>query len=271
LQAFVKALRKMAIKVPNKRLAIDVCGTGGDKSGSFNISTAVAFLVSHLGVPVAKHGNRAASSNCGSIDVVEALGISYQKDPEVVAKEIDEKGLSFIFAPYFHPVIGKVSKIRKEMGIGTVFNLIGPLLNPANLKAQLIGVFSEELLEKMAEVARLLNMHRMVIVYGLMDHLDEVSVSGPTRVAFVENSNIEYFVFNPQDVGLPIYPVESIRGGGSEENAEIIRRVLKGEGTDAQRDIVLLNTAFALWAAQEVKSIEEGLKVAGGGLDINLG
>ncbi|MGB9682921.1 MAG: anthranilate phosphoribosyltransferase, partial [bacterium] len=271
IAGFVRTLRRMAIKVPNKRLAIDVCGTGGDRSGSFNISTAVAFLVSHLGVPVAKHGNRAASSNCGSIDVLEALGVSYQRDPEIVAKEIDEKGLSFIFAPYFHPVIGKVAKIRKEIGIGTIFNLIGPLLNPANLKAQLIGVFNEELLEKMAEVAKLLNMHRIIIVHGLRDHLDEVSISGPTKVAFVENSNIEYFIFNPQDVGLPTYTVEEIKGGSSRENAEIIRRVLRGEGTEAQRSVVLLNAAFALWVAREVESIEEGLKVAGGGLDIYLG
>jgi len=271
IAGFVKTLRKMAIKVPNKRLAIDVCGTGGDRSGSFNISTAVALLVSHLGVPVAKHGNRAASSNSGSIDAVEALGLSYPKDPEIVAEEIDKKGLSFIFAPYFHPVIGKVAKIRKEMGIGTVFNLIGPLLNPANLKAQLIGVFSEELLEKMAEVARLLNMHRIVIAYGLVDHLDEVSISGPTKVAFVENSNVKYFVFNPQDIGLHIYPVESIKGGHPKENAEIIRNVLRGEGTEAQRNIVLLNAAFALWVAQEVENIKEGLEVAGGGLNFHLG
>lgn len=270
IAGFVKSLREMSIKVPNNRLAIDVCGTGGDKSGSFNVSTAVALLLPRYGVPVAKHGNRAASSRAGSIDVVEALGISYSNDPYTVAKEIDENGISFIFAQYFHPVVGKVAKVRREMGFGTIFNLLGPLLNPARLRAQLIGVYSEEILDKLAEVVRILNMHPIVIVHGLEDHLDEVSISGPTKVAFVDGSYIERFIFDPRDIGLEIYPPESIKGGDAKENASIIRAILDGRGTPAQRSIVALNAGFALWVAGEVKSIEEGVRLVGGDLGVSV-
>lgn len=271
IAGFVKCLREMSIKIPNNRLAIDVCGTGGDRSGTFNISTAVALLLPRYGVAVAKHGNRSASSRSGSIDVIEALGIQYSNDPNIVAQEIDEKGISFIFAQYFHPVVGKVAKVRREMGFGTIFNLLGPLLNPARLKAQLIGVYSEEVLDKLSEVVRLLRMHRTVIVHGLEDHLDEVSISGPTKVAFVEDSEIKTFVFDPRDMGLKLYPPESIKGGDAKDNAEIIKAVLKGEGTEAQRMVVTLNTAFALWTAGRVESIEEGVRVVGGDLHLNLG
>lgn len=270
IAGFVKSLREMSIKVPNKRPAIDVCGTGGDKSGSFNVSTAVALLLPRYGVVVAKHGNRSASSKAGSIDVIEALGIQYSSDPYVVAREIDEKGISFIFAQYFHPVVGKVAKVRKEMGFGTIFNLLGPLLNPAKLKAQLIGVYSEEVLDKLAEVVKLLNMHPVVIVHGLEDHLDEVSVSGPTKVAIVYDSHIEKFIFNPRDIGLDLYPPESIKGGDAKENASIIRDILDGKGTPAQRTIVALNAGFALWIAGEVESIEKGVRLVGDDLGISI-
>ncbi len=271
IAGFVKCLREMSIKVPNSRLAIDICGTGGDRGGTFNISTAVALLLPRYGVAVAKHGNRSASSMSGSIDVVEALGIPYSNDPKVVAREIDEKGISFIFAQYFHPVVGKVAKVRKEMGFGTIFNLLGPLLNPARLKAQLIGVYSEDVLDKISEVVKILNMHRTVIVHGLSDHLDEVSISGPTKVAFVEGSKIEKFIFDPREIGLKLYPPESIRGGSPSENAEIIRAILNGGGTEAQRTVVALNAGFALWTAGEVVSIEEGVRLIGGDLHINIG
>ncbi len=271
IAGFVKCLREMSIKVPNNRLAIDVCGTGGDRSGTFNISTAVALLLPRYGVAVAKHGNRSASSRSGSIDVIEALGIKYSNDPKVVAQEIDEKGISFIFAQYFHPVVGKVAKVRREMGFGTIFNLLGPLLNPARLKAQLIGVYSEEALDKISEVVRLLQMHRTVIVHGIEDHLDEVSISGPTKVAFIEDSMIKTFVFDPRDIGLKLYPLESIKGGDAKDNAEIIKAVLNGEGTEAQRMVVALNTAFSLWAAGEIDDIEEGIRMVGGDLHLNLG
>jgi len=271
IAGFVKCLREMSIKVPNNRLAIDVCGTGGDRSGTFNISTAVALLLPRYGVAVAKHGNRSASSMSGSIDVIEALGIPYSNDPNVVAQEIDEKGISFIFAQYFHPIVGKVAKVRREMGFGTIFNLLGPLLNPARLKAQLIGVYSEDVLDRLSEVVRILNMHRTVIVYGITDHLDEVSISGPTKVAFIEDSKVETFVFDPRDIGLKLYPPESIKGGSPKENAEIIKAILNGEGTPAQRTVVALNAGFALWTAGEVVSIEEGVRLVGGDLHIDIG
>lgn len=270
IAGFVKSLREMSIKVPNEKLAIDVCGTGGDKSGSFNVSTTVALLLPKYGIAVAKHGNRAASSKAGSIDVLEALGISYSSDPYVVAREIDEKGISFIFAQYFHPVVGKVARIRKEMGFGTIFNLLGPLLNPARLKAQLIGVYSEEIMDKLAEVVRILDMHPVVIVHGLNDHLDEVSISGPTRVAVIYNSSIEKFVFNPEDAGLDLYPPESIKGGDARENASIISSILDGRGTPAQRTIVALNAGFALWIAGKVETVEEGVRLVGGDLGVNF-
>ncbi|MGB9857167.1 MAG: anthranilate phosphoribosyltransferase [Dictyoglomaceae bacterium] len=261
IAGFVSSLHQKAKKVPNKLPAIDVCGTGGDHAKTFNISTGVAFVLASLGIPVAKHGNRAVSSKSGSIDVVSALNISFSPEPERVAEEIDKKRLSFIFAPYYHPVVGKAGKVRKELGIGTIFNLVGPMLNPANLQAQILGVYSLNILKKLAETALILGKKNILLYHGKEDGIDEISLSGPTEMAWVKGGSIDYFTFHPKDIGLPTYPLEEFRGGDPKENAEILLNIFKGKGTPAQTDIISLNSAFGLFILGKVKDVKEGFSI----------
>jgi len=258
LAGFISALHSRAKRVPNKSPAIDVCGTGGDHSNTFNISTGVAIVLASMGIPVAKHGNRAASSKSGSIDVVEALNLKFHSEPEKTAEEIDSKGISFIFAPYYHPVVGKAGKVRKELGIGTIFNLSGPMLNPANLKAQILGVYSSSVLKKLAECAKILGRDNILFYHGKDDGIDEISLSGVTEMAWVKGNSIDYFTFHPSDIGLPTYPPEEFKGGDPKENAEILLNIFKGKGTPAQTDIIALNSAFGLYILGNVKNVREG-------------
>ncbi|MCS7201408.1 MAG: anthranilate phosphoribosyltransferase [Dictyoglomus sp.] len=260
IAGFISSLHKKAKKVMNKSPAIDVCGTGGDQAKTFNISTGVAFVLASLGIPVAKHGNRAVSSRSGSIDVIEALGVKFSEDPEKVAEEIDKVGLSFIFAPYFHPVVGKAGKVRRELGIGTIFNLAGPMLNPANLQAQILGVYSLNILKKLAESAKILGRKNILFYHGREDGIDEISLSGPTEMAWVKEKDIDYFVFHPKDIGLRTYPLEEFVGGTPQENAEILINIFKGKGTPAQTDILSLNSAFGLLVLGKVKNVKEGFE-----------
>jgi anthranilate phosphoribosyltransferase len=258
LAGFVYGLFEKAKKIPNVSPAIDVCGTGGDKSNTFNISTAVAFVLASMGIKVAKHGNRAMSSKSGSIDVIEVLGFKCSDNPEEIAKSIETNNLGIIFAPYFHPVVGKAVKVRRELGVGTIFNMAGPMLNPAKLQGQIIGVYSENLMKKMAEAASILGRENVLFYHGKDDGIDEISLCGTTVMAYVKGNKIDYFDFTPEDIGLKRYKFEDFLGGTAEENAKILENIFKGKGTEAQTDIVALNSAFALWVLGKVDSVKEG-------------
>ncbi|MGB9767908.1 MAG: anthranilate phosphoribosyltransferase [Dictyoglomus turgidum] len=258
IAGFVDVLHEKAKKVPNKTPAIDVCGTGGDKSNTFNISTAVAFTLASLGIKVAKHGNRAMSSKAGSIDVIEALGFKCSDNPEEIAKDIDDKGIGIIFAPYFHPVVGKAVKVRRELGIGTIFNMAGPMLNPANLSGQILGVYSEKVMHRMAEASLILKKDNILFYHGKDDGIDEISLSGKTVFAYLKNSKIDYFEFSPEDIGVKRYQREDFNGGDAQENAKILENIFKGRAKEAHIDIVAVNSAFALWVLGKVKEVKEG-------------
>ncbi|HOJ92373.1 MAG TPA: anthranilate phosphoribosyltransferase [Dictyoglomaceae bacterium] len=258
IAGFVNTLSLKAKRVPNENPAIDVCGTGGDGGKTFNISTAVAFTLASLGIKIAKHGNRAFSSKAGSIDVIEKLGLKFSEDSEEVAKSIDRKGIGFIFAPYFHPVVGKAAKVRKELGIGTIFNMAGPMLNPAKLQAQIIGVYSMSTMQKLSEAALILGRDNVLFYHGKDDGIDEISLSGITEMAYLKDGKLDHFKFHPSDVGIPTYKLEEFAGGDADENALILVNIFKGKGTPAQTDIVALNSAFALWILGKVKNVKEG-------------
>ena len=244
---------------------VDTCGTGGDASGTFNISTATALALAGAGVRVAKHGNRSVTSKCGSADVIEALGVKIDLPAEKIAACLDEIGIAFLFAPAMHSAMKYVQPARRELRLRTVFNLLGPLTNPAHASAQVVGVYSSELVEKVAEALRLLGLRRALVVHG-MDGLDEITITGVTRVAEVRDGAVRNYEVTPESFGLRRAPMESIAGGDATENAAIIRAVLSGEKSP-KRDVVLLNAAAALVAAGRADSIVEGLPIAADSLD----
>ena len=244
---------------------VDTCGTGGDASGTFNISTATALTLAGAGVRVAKHGNRSVTSKCGSADVIEALGVKIDLPAEKIAACLDEIGIAFLFAPAMHSAMKYVQPARRELRLRTVFNLLGPLTNPAHASAQVVGVYSSDLVEKVAEALRLLGLRRALVVHG-MDGLDEITITGVTRVAEVRDGAVRNYEVTPESFGLRRAPMESIAGGDATENAAIIRAVLAGEKSP-KRDVVLLNAAAALVAAGRADSIVEGLPIAADSLD----
>jgi len=244
---------------------VDTCGTGGDASGTFNISTATALTVAGAGVRVAKHGNRSVTSKCGSADVMEALGINIYLSPAQVAACLDEVGIAFLFAPSMHSAMKYVQPARRELRLRTVFNLLGPLTNPANASAQVVGVYSAELVEKVAEALSMLGLTRALVVHG-SDGLDEITVTGPTRIAEVRNGGVRCYEVTPEQFGIERSPLESLMGGDAAENAAIIRAILSGERS-AKRDVVLLNAAAALVAAGRADGIAEGLPMAKQSID----
>lgn len=258
IAGFVDGLYERAKKVPNQFPAIDVCGTGGDKSNTFNISTAVAFVLASLGIKVAKHGNRAMSSKAGSIDVVEALGFKCSDNPEKVAEDIDKNGIGIIFAPHFHPVVGKAAKVRRELGIGTIFNMAGPMLNPARLQGQILGVYSESAMRRMAEAALILKRDNILFYHGKEDGIDEISLSGTTIFAYLKDGKIDHFEFSPEDIGIKRYNRDEFIGGSAEENARILENIFRGQAPESHIDIVSVNSAFALWILRKVKNVKEG-------------
>jgi len=244
---------------------VDTCGTGGDASGTFNISTATALTVAGTGVRVAKHGNRSVTSKCGSADVMEALGINIYLPPARVAACLEQVGIAFLFAPSMHSAMKYVQPARRELRLRTVFNLLGPLTNPAQASAQVVGVYSADLVEKVAEALSMLGLARALVVHG-SDGLDEITVTGPTRVAEVRNGSVRSYEVTPEQFGIERSPMESLMGGDAADNAAIIRSILAGEKS-AKRDVVLLNTAAALVAAGRVDSIAEGLPIAKRSID----
>jgi anthranilate phosphoribosyltransferase len=256
----VTAMRAKMIKVDAPAGAIDVVGTGGDASGSFNVSTCAALIVAGAGVPVAKHGNRALSSRSGAADVLGALGVRIELSPEQVGDCIREAGIGFMFAPAHHPATKNVAPTRVELGTRTIFNLLGPLSNPASVKRQMIGVFSRQWIEPMAHVLKNLGSECVWVAHG-SDGLDEITTSGTTHVAALQGGHVRTFEINPEDVGLKRAKPEDLRGGDAEANATALLGVLKGN-KGPYRDIALLNAAAALVVAGRAKDLKEGVAVA---------
>jgi anthranilate phosphoribosyltransferase len=248
--------------------AIDVCGTGGDGSHSLNISTATALVVAACDIPMAKHGNRAASSKSGAADTLEALGLDLAKAATNGEQSLRDIGIAFFFAPNHHPALGPLAPIRKAISRRTIFNLLGPLCNPAKVKRQLIGVASPDLVETYAEAALQLGYDKAMIVSG-EEGLDELSISGPSRVAMISDANVTISRITPEDAGLARHPAEAIKGGDAQYNAAALKALLQG-GKSAYRDAVLLNSAAALMVAGEVDSWEAGVEEAAEALDKGL-
>ena len=261
-----QALRSRAekVNVPLDHL-IDTCGTGGDSSHTFNISTAAAFVAAAGGARVAKHGNRAVSSKCGSADVLAALGVEVELPAEAVAACINECGIGFLFAPRHHAAMRHVAPVRKDLGLRTLFNLLGPLANPAGARRQLLGVYAPRLVPVMARTLLELGCDRAFVVHG-DGGLDEISTSGPTRIAEVRDGSLREFELSPEDVGLPRAPLEELRGGDAAQNAALLLGVLRGE-PGAKRTAVLINAGAALAAAGVCETIKEGVELAKAAID----
>jgi anthranilate phosphoribosyltransferase len=239
---------------------VDTSGTGGDASGTFNISTATALVTAGAGVRVAKHGNRSISSKCGSADVVEALGINIQLSPEREAQCLRDVGICFLYAPNLHPAMRQVQTVRRELRMRTMFNLLGPLTNPARASGQVVGVYSLDLVEKLAEALSMLGLHRALVVHGL-DGLDEITITGTTRVAEARDGSVRSYEVEPEEFGMARATLQEISGGDATENGAIIRAVLAGEKSP-RRDVVLLNAAAALVAAGRADRIAEAIAIA---------
>jgi anthranilate phosphoribosyltransferase len=283
---FAEAIRAAATPIPVSRnhildasgtereALVDTCGTGGDAAGTFNISTVTAFVVAGAGVRVAKHGNRsstpkregqATSAKCGAADVMEALGVNIELPPAMIAKCLEEVGIAFLFAPAIHSAAKYVQAARRETKLRTVFNLLGPLTNPAGASAQVVGVYALDLVEKVAEALSMLGTHRAFVVHGL-DGLDEITITGPTRVAEVREGSVRSYEVDPEEFGLKRAPLEAISGGDAAENAAIVRRVLEGEKSP-RRDVVLMNAAAALVAAGKAEHLRDGVAIAAKSID----
>lgn len=261
ISGFAAGLRAAAVPVRIADGAIDTCGTGGDRSGSFNISTVAAIVAAAAGARVAKHGNRAASSDCGSADVLEALGVKIDLAPDAVATCIEEVGVGFMFAPRFHPAMRHAAPVRREIGIRTIFNVLGPLANPAGVRRQLLGVPSVALGERMVQVLRELGADRALVVHGA-DGLDELSPSGATRTWELRAGTITEGELGPGDAGLERAPRDSVRGGDSATNAAIARAVLSGEAQGGPRTAVLLNAGAACYIAGLAADVRSGTALA---------
>jgi anthranilate phosphoribosyltransferase len=261
----VRTMRRYAQKVNVEGPVLDTCGTGGDRVGTFNVSTAAALVCAGAGAKVAKHGNRAASSRCGSADVLEALGVKIDLPPDGVKRCIEEVGIGFCFAPVFHPAMRHAGVPRRELGVATIFNFLGPLTNPAGATRQALGVADPRMVNKMVgALDRLGSEH--VIAFNGEDGLDELSISGPSRVVELKNGTIERWELRPTDVGIEEAPLEAIRGGTADENARIVRDVLAGD-RGPRRDVVVLNAAAGLAAAGVAVDIGEGVERANTAID----
>ena len=239
---------------------IDTCGTGGDTSGTFNISTATAFVAAGAGVRVAKHGNRSVTSKCGSADVMEALGVNIQLPAALIAACLEQVGIAFLFAPAMHSAMKHVQTARRELHLRTVFNLLGPLTNPARATCQVVGVYSADLVEKLAEALSMLGLHRALVVHG-SDGLDEITITGPTRVGEVREGQVHTYEVTPEEFGLQRATLDEISGGDAARNASLIREVLSGKKS-ARRDVVLLNAAAALVAAGRADHLRDAVPLA---------
>jgi anthranilate phosphoribosyltransferase len=266
IAAFARVMRNCAVilRPVVRGTLVDTCGTGGDQASTFNISTAAALVAAGAGVPVVKHGNRSVSSRCGSADVLEALGLNLAVSPERISSMIEQHHIGFLFAPLYHPAMKHVMTPRRELGIRTVFNLLGPLANPAGAQAQLLGVYDPRLTRKIACVLSTLGISRAMVVSG--GGLDEISTTGPTRVSELDRGVIHTYEMNCEDYGIRKVSRETLRGGDAETNARIIRMILSG-GEGPARDIVLLNAAAAIYLGGSATTIERGLTRAETSID----
>ena len=276
---FAEAIRAAAMPLPissaesgalhvigtGRDALVDTSGTGGDASGTFNISTAAAFVTAGAGVRVAKHGNRGISSKCGSADVMEALGVNIQLTPERAAQCLRDVGICFLYAPDLHFSMKQVQKVRRELRLRTMFNLLGPLTNPAHASGQVVGVFALDMVEKLAEALSMLGLHRALVVHGL-DGLDEITITGPTRVAEAREGTVRTFEVDPEEFGMELATLDDITGGDTAENAAIVREVLSGKNSP-RRDVVLLNSSAALVAAGRVDHLADGIPLAARSID----
>jgi len=277
LIGFAQVMREKVVKVrpragdvvgatgTDREMLIDTCGTGGDASGTFNVSTATAFVVAGAGLRVAKHGNRSVSSLCGSADVVETLGIDIELSPALGATCIDEVGIGFLYAPLLHTAMKHVMAARREMGVRTVFNMLGPLTNPAGANAQVIGVYAAALADPLARVLAELGTLRAFVVHGA-DGLDEISNTGESHISEVHEGVVRSSTVRPEDFGMPRAAIRDLQGGDREENARIIRLVLGGEA-GPRRDIVLMNAAGALVVGNKAQDLKEGVALAAASID----
>ena len=266
LAGAARAMRRKATRIQTTtETVVDTCGTGGDRSSTFNISTTAAFVVAGCGVTVAKHGNRSVSSNSGSADMLEALGMRLDVPPEVVEQAIEEIGIGFLFAPLFHGAMRHAAKARKEVGVRSIFNMLGPLTNPAGANCQLLGVFAPELTEMFAQALRLLGAKRAFVVHG-HDGLDEITVCAPTRISELKDGLIRTYDITPEQLlGRRAEP-DSLTGGDPAANAAITRKIFQGEKS-ARRDVVVINAAAALMAAGTVADFQEGILQAEKAID----
>ncbi len=266
LAGAARAMRRKAARIQvQSETVVDTCGTGGDRAQTFNISTTAAFVVAGCGVTVAKHGNRSVSSRSGSADLLEALGVRLDLPPELVEEAVNEVGIGFLFAPVFHGAMRHAAKARKETGFRSIFNMLGPLTNPAGANCQLLGVFAPQLTEMFAQALRLLGARRAFVVHG-HDGLDEITVCAPTRVSELKDGMIRTYDISPEQLLGRSADAEELRGGGPEENAAITRAIYAGE-KGPKRDIVLLNSAAALIAAGRAPDFAEGIRLSEESID----
>lgn len=266
IAGFAETMRSHTVKVEcSQSDLLDTCGTGGDRKGTFNISTTVAFVVAGAGASVAKHGNHGVSSSSGSADVLKALGVRIDLPAQNIASVIEDARIAFLYAPTFHPAMKYAGKPRRELGFRTVFNVLGPLTNPLAAERQLMGVYERSLTKKLAEVLLRLNTRRAMVVHGL-DGLDEISTTAPTQVSEVVDGKILSYLIDPAEYGLPIAALEDISGGTPEQNADIVLGILSGK-QGARRDLVLLNAAAALVVADKAENIREGMILAAKSID----
>lgn len=266
------AMRAAATAVPYQGICADSCGTGGDGAHTINVSTAVALVVAACGLPVAKHGNRSVSSKCGSADVLEACGVTLETTPEIAAKQLQALGVCFLFAPKYHPAVRHVMPVRQHLKTRTIFNLLGPLCNPANPTFQVTGVYDPKFCKPLAETLGKLGVQRALVVHG--SGLDELAIHGPSAGAFWDRGALSEFNFDPKSHGIAGATPEALKGGDPEENARLFEAVLKGEGLAAHNDIVAVNAGALLWTGEKAASIDAGIVLArnclknGGGFEL---
>jgi anthranilate phosphoribosyltransferase len=269
IAGFAEGMRAAARTIdPDRRPLVDTCGTGGDDYDTINVSTTSAIVAAGAGVPVAKHGNYSVSSSSGSADVLAELGVEIDAEPSTVERAIEERGIGFMLAPVFHPAMKAVIGPRKELGMRTVFNVLGPLTNPAGAEAQVVGVYDPDLVPVLARALSRMDVERALVVHG--DGMDEIGLHGETVVAELANDEIEEYTLTPSELGLSAHPVTSVAGGSPAENAAATRGIVEGEITDARREIVLANAGAAVYLAGEAGSLGEGTEAAANAIDEGL-
>jgi anthranilate phosphoribosyltransferase len=266
IASFAQVMRSFAVPVPltTGGLLVDTCGTGGDGAHTFNISTTAAFVTAGAGVPVVKHGNRSISSRCGSADVLEELGVNLTPDPRYIRMILEKTNIAFLYAPLYHPAMKHAMGPRKELGVRTVFNLLGPLSNPAGAQAQLLGVYAPELVLTMADVLRILGLKKGMVVHG--DGLDEITTTGPTTVSELTDGKIRSYQICCEDYGIRKGSKEDLKGGDARMNARILKDVLLGQ-KGAARDIVILNAGAAIYLGERAATLEDGITLASESID----